>query len=209
MRHAFIDTYADLNTPLHKFSARIKVIFFIIFLLTVIFTPIKQKVLFLLYGAIISFLIYVSKIPLRFICKRIMEIAPFIIIMLTSTLFRKQGYILFFICTVKAILTILLALIISSTTRFSQLLEALSGLKVPGLFIHLLSFMYRYSFILEDQLLKTRRAYESRNINNKNNFRKVKILSNILGNLFIRAYERSERVYLAMCARGYENEKNN
>jgi cobalt/nickel transport system permease protein len=89
------------------------------------------------------------------------------------------------------------------------LLEALRQLKVPKLFIQLLSFMYRYSFLLEDQLLRCRRAYDSRNINGKNNFRKARIFSNILGTVFIRTYERAERLYLAMCARGYENEKNN
>jgi cobalt/nickel transport system permease protein len=104
-------------------------------------------------------------------------------------------------------LAIVLILVASSTTKLSHLLETLKQFKVPNIFINLLSFMYRYSFLLEDEFLRTSRAYQSRDINNKNNFRKVKILSNILGTLFIRTYERAERVYLAMCSRGYDNEK--
>jgi cobalt/nickel transport system permease protein len=68
--------------------------------------------------------------------------------------------------------------------------------------------MYRYLFLLEDQLLRTKRAFESRNIN-KNGFKNIRALSNVLGTLFIRTYERAERIYMAMCARGYDGEKNN
>ena len=207
MKHAFIDTYADLNTPLHKFNAKTKIIFLVTILLLIIFSPIRYFALFLLYGLVVAALIYLSKVPLRFIFKRVAEIAPFIIIISISALFKKQGYILFLNCTVKAILAIVLILVASSTTKFSHLLETLKQFKVPNIFINLLSFMYRYSFLLEDEFLRTSRAYQSRDINNKNNFRKVKILSNILGTLFIRTYERAERVYLAMCSRGYDNEK--
>jgi len=207
MKHAFIDTYADLNTPLHKLSAKIKIIFLLFFLLLIIFSPIRYIALFLLYGLVGAALIYLSKVPLRFIFKRIAEIAPFIIIISISALFKKQGYILFLNCTVKAILAIVLILIASSTTKFNHLLETLREFKVPNIFIHLLSFMYRYSFLLEDEFLRASRAYQSRNINSKDNFSKVKTLSNILGVIFIRTYERAERVYLAMCSRGYDNEK--
>ena len=207
MKHAFIDTYADLNTPLHKLNAKTKIILLFAILLLIIFSPIRHFTLFLFYGLAVAALIYLSRVPLRFIFKRVAEIAPFIIIISISTLFKKQGYILFLNCTVKAILAIVLILIASSTTRFSHLLETLRQFKVPNIFIHLLSFMYRYSFLLEDEFLRISRAYQSRNINNKDNFSKVKILSNILGTIFIRTYERAERVYLAMCSRGYDNEK--
>jgi len=207
MKHAFIDTYADLNTPLRELNARIKIILLVIFLLLIILTPIRFAVLFLLYGLVVISLAYLSKVPSGFIFKRFIEALPFILIISASTLLKKQGYILFFNCTVKAILAILLILIISSTTKFSNLLEALKSLGIPRVFIHLLSFMYRYSFLLEDQFLRISRAYESRNINNKNNFKKAKILSNILGTIFIRTYERAEKVYLAMCARGYDHEE--
>jgi cobalt/nickel transport system permease protein len=207
MKHAFIDTYADLNTPLHKLNAKTKIIFLAVILLLIIFSPIRYFALFLLYGLVVAALIYLSKVPLRFIFKRVAEIAPFIIIISISALFKKQGYILFLNCTVKAILAIALILIASSTIKFNHLLETLRQFKVPHIFIHLLSFMYRYSFLLENEFLRASRAYQSRNINNKDNFSKLKVLSNILGTLFIRTYERAERVYMAMCSRGYDNEK--
>jgi len=88
-----------------------------------------------------------------------------------------------------------------------QLLEALNQLRVPSLFVRILSFMYRYSFLLEDEFLRKRRAYESRRAGNSNNFRKARIFSNIIGTVFVHTYERAERIYLAMCARGYIGEE--
>lgn len=207
MKHAFIDIYADLNTPLHKLNTKVKIISWVTFLLLIISFPIRYAIL--PYGLVIIILIYLSKVPLKFIFNRLLEMAPFIIIIGLSALFRKQGVALFFNCTIKAALAVILTLIIFSTTKFTQLLGALKQFKVPSIFIYLLSFMYRYSFLLEDQLLRAKRAYESRSINNKNNFKKVKILGNILGSIFIRTYERSERIHLAMCARGYTDEQNN
>lgn len=209
MRHAFIDTYAGLDTPLHKLGARIKVIFLFAFLLLIILTPIGFRGLFLLYASAVIALAYLSRVPVTFILKRVTEALPFILIISLSALLRKQGHILFLSCTIKALLAVVLVLVVSLTTKFTCLLAALKDLKVPGIFISLLSFMYRYSFLLEDQLLRTNRAYASRNINNKKKFNKFRILSNILGATFIRTYERAERVYLAMCARGYDYEKDN
>ncbi len=209
MKHAFIDAYANLNTPLHRLNTKAKIIGLFILLLTVIFTPIQFIAWFIFYGLIVLVLIRLSRVPLGFIGKRILELLPFIIIISLSGLFRRQGFLIFFNCTVKAFLALLLVIILSSTTKFQGLLEALKEMRFPKLFILLLSFMYRYSFLLEDQFLRTMRAFESRNINQNNNFTKVKILSNILGVVFILTFERAERLYLAMCARGYDYEKSN
>lgn len=204
MRHAFIDSYTDFKTPLHRLNSKLKIILWIAFLLLIILSV--PGPLILLYAAIISILAYLSKIPLKFIGKKFLEILPFIVIIALSALFKKGGVALFLNCMIKATLAITLTLIVFSTTKFTQLLQALKEFRIPGLFIYLLSFMYRYSFLLEDEFLRARRAYESRNVSNKNDFKKARIFCNILGAIFIRAYERAERVYLAMCARGYANE---
>lgn len=209
MRHAFIDNYAGLSSPLHRLNTKVKIISLIIFLLIIILTPIKYILFFYLYGLIIIILMRLSKIPFSFLLKRAIHLFPFIVIISLTALFQEKGTILFFNCFVKAVLASLSVLIISSTTRFNLLLGALEELKTPRIFISLLSFLYRYSFLLEDQSLKTRLAYISRNINNKNRFVNVRILSNILATLFVRTYERAERVYLAMCARGFNDEENN
>lgn len=204
MHHSFVDIYADLDTPLHKIDPKKKIVFLAVFLLAVILTPIKMEGLFLLYGMVAAGLVHISKIPLRFIIKRLLEIIPFVIVISLSLLFKKGGGLIFLGCAVKAALAVLLVLLISSTTKFNELLQALRELRLPKLLIDLLSFMYRYSFLLEDRFLMAKRAYESRNAGGGSNFTAVRILSNVLGSIFIRTYERAERIYLAMCARGYD-----
>jgi cobalt/nickel transport system permease protein len=69
--------------------------------------------------------------------------------------------------------------------------------------------MYRYIFVLEDEFLRMQRAFQSRSLGNKKGWFLTRSFANMVGVLFIRAYERAERIYLAMCARGYnENESN-
>jgi cobalt/nickel transport system permease protein len=65
--------------------------------------------------------------------------------------------------------------------------------------------MYRYFFVLVDELEKMLRAVKLRSFKN-NRFKTFSILANIVGVLFIRSYERSERVYNAMSMRGFDGE---
>ncbi len=207
MKHAFFDSCADLDTPLHKINARVKIIALFIFLFAVVLTPIRQVALFIGYTLIVATLFYLSGVPLKLLLAKLVEILPFIALIAIPALFRKSGYLLFLNCIAKAVLAVSLVLIISFTTKFTELLGALRQLRFPRLLVDLLSFMYRYSFLLEDQILRVRRAYESRSAGDAKARFKVRVLSNILGTVFIRTYERAERVYLAMCARGYAHEK--
>ena len=93
--------------------------------------------------------------------------------------------------------------LLMASTDFSQLLKAFEKLHVPGVLLMVISFMYRYLFVIEDELMKMRLAKDSRTIGGSKWFH-LKAQANMLGVLFIRAYERAEKVYLAMCARGFE-----
>ena len=139
-------------------------------------------------GAATALLWGLARLPLRLAAKRLMQLAPFLVVIALSALFRKDGGILI------------------STTRFVRILEALRQLHVPVLLVDLLSFMYRYTFVLEDQVLRARRAAEARSSRPVPWRMRWRVFSHILGAVLIRTYERAERVYLAMCARGYHHE---
>ena len=66
----------------------------------------------------------------------------------------------------------------------------------------LLSFMYRYIFILTDEVLRMKQARDSRSFGGKWRWQ-IKTVGNMVGTLFLRSYERGERVYAAMAARGF------
>lgn len=86
------------------------------------------------------------------------------------------------------------------------LLEALAGLRVPGLFVSLVAFTLRYTEVLADEgrrMLVARRARGFAPRPRVLDRRSIATYGQLLGVLLTRAKERSERVYLAMLSRGY------
>ena len=62
--------------------------------------------------------------------------------------------------------------------------------------------MYRYSFILVDEIQRMKRARDSRCFGGKW-LRQTKTIGHMVGTLFLRSFLRGERVYMAMLSRGY------
>lgn len=177
---------------------------------------------FALYGTLIAILIILSKVPLTFILKRSLVIIPFVLMTAIFIPFFKKGEIaggysfgtfkvtltydgimIFWNVLVKAYLCILSMILLVASTKLSNLLKALEKLRLPPIFIMILSFMYRYIFVVVDELMKMRQAKEARTINGSR-WLHFKTLTNMIGVLFVRTYERAESVYLAMCARGFD-----
>lgn len=205
MHHSFSDEFADLDSRLSRLPVKPKIISCLIFVILVGVTPISIKPAFLAYSLIVVLFIFASKIPPVFLIKRLLAILPFAALVAISAPFvQKQGWAIFISCLVKAALIILALILLIQTSRFNNLLKALGSLKVPGLIITLLSFMYRYLFVLEDEILRKKRALNARSAGRRD-WRLMKSTANMAGSLFIHTYERAERIYLAMCARGYES----
>ena len=102
----------------------------------------------------------------------------------------------------NSFLIVFALILLVETTKFHDLLKGISRLGVPHIFLLLLSFIYRYFFVLIDEAERMLRAAKLRT------FRKLslKTMGKILGVLFIRSYERSERIYYAMCSRGFDGD---
>jgi cobalt/nickel transport system permease protein len=92
------------------------------------------------------------------------------------------------------------------STGFDKLLKLFTSLRVPPVMVQLFSLTYRYFFVSVHEAQSVLMAKEARTYVSKRtmNMRSLKDLGGILATLFIRTYERSERVYLAMKARGFE-----
>jgi len=73
----------------------------------------------------------------------------------------------------------------------------------PKIFTVLASFMYRYSFIMIDEMQRMSRAKDSRGFGGRW-FWQLKVLGHMVGTLFLRSFYRAERVYFAMLSRGYQ-----
>jgi cobalt/nickel transport system permease protein len=105
----------------------------------------------------------------------------------------------------KAWLSILFLILLTSTTTFSNILKALEHLKMPRVLVMIMSFMYRYIFVLTDEVMRMKQARDSRNFGEGGRrLWQIRTVGNMIGTLFIRSYERGERVYAAMVARGFD-----
>lgn len=208
MQHSYIDKYADLDSFIHRIDPRAKIIAFFIFILFIVLTNPTAYLSFLLYSLLILILLFISRIPISFIFKKSLVVIPFVLLISIFIPFIKgrDGLTLFCGIAMKSYLSILSMILLTSSTKFTNFLKGLEGLKIPKIFIMIISFMYRYLFLMVDEVQRMQRAKESRTFGKISRRRTIKTLSNIVGVLFVRSYERAERVYLAMCSRGFEGE---
>ena len=224
MKHSFIDKYSDLDSLIHRLDPRTKFIASLAFIVLVVLTPIRNWQAFALYFGLIATCLAISKLPHLYVLKRSLVIFPFVLMIAIFIPFFKpgevvgsyniwlwkvsvtyDGLLILANVAVKAWLCILSLILLSATTRFGDLLKGLKQLGVPEVIVLILSFMYRYIFVLVDEVMRMRRARDSRNFGG-GRLRQLKTIGNMIGTLFIRSYERGERVYAAMLARGFDGE---
>lgn len=223
MEHDFIDRYSNLGSLIHRLDPRTKLIATIAFILVVVITPISKWPAFVAYFIFVSTLILASRLPPLFVAKRALLIVPFVLMIGIFNIFRpgepmvtfhlwhwqvsitREGLLVLQNISTKALISSLALVLLSSTTSFSNLLRGLQMLKMPKVLVMTLSFGYRYMFVLVDEAMRMWRARESRNFGGRWIWR-VRTIGNMIGTLFIRSYERGERVYAAMLSRGYEGE---
>jgi cobalt/nickel transport system permease protein len=86
---------------------------------------------------------------------------------------------------------------------FQELLSTLRRWRCPLVLIAMLGFMYRYTFILWDELRRLQNARAARDFGRGPWWRVWTINSQMIGLLLLRAMERAERTHRAMLARGW------
>jgi cobalt/nickel transport system permease protein len=102
----------------------------------------------------------------------------------------------------KATLSVLAATVLAATTEPRELLRGLERLRLPQVLVQILMFMIRYADVVGGELHRMRVARESRGFRG-GRLGALRVLGPAVGSLFVRTYERGERVHLAMLSRGY------
>jgi cobalt/nickel transport system permease protein len=119
------------------------------------------------------------------------------------------GLLRFVSILIRSWLSVQMAILLVAVARFPDLIHALEHLRIPAILTTIIAFLYRYLFVLADEVFRLMRARESRAaaVPGKRSGGSVAwragIAGNMAGQLFLRSYERSDRVYNAMLARGY------
>jgi cobalt/nickel transport system permease protein len=120
-----------------------------------------------------------------------------------------EGLRLFGTIALKSWISVQAALLLAFTTPFHELVDGLRALRLPRIMVAIISFMYRYLAVLSDEathMLRARAARSgARDGRGGGSLRwRAAVTGRMAGSLFIRSYERSERIYAAMQARGFE-----
>lgn len=144
-----------------------------------------------------------STIPPRFLIRRMLRLEIFVVGMAALLMLRPNGMEIFAAVLVKSTLCLLALVLFSNTTPFSESLTLLKRLRTPTLVVTLLALMYRYLFLFVDELERMRRARASRTFANWR-AQVWQSHASIVSQLFIRSIERAERIFAAMCARGWQ-----
>lgn len=211
----YMDTLAGRDSALHRLDPRVKLITSLFFIATVVsFDKYSLSALmpFFIYPVV---LICQGDLPAGYILKKLLIVSPFAVLIALfnpaldrSILFSvgpfgvSGGWVSFFSIVIKFFLTVSAALILISSTGFNSVCLALSKLGVPKPFVVQLLFFFRYIFVLADEAGRMFRAWSLRSSGAKAMDRETFV--SFVGQLLLRALDRAERVYLAMCSRGFD-----
>lgn len=204
MKHSFIDRYAELDSPLHALEARTKIVGFTALTAAVLMLPPAAGTSFLLFFFLVAILMGVSQIPLEFIAGRTLMILPFVLLAAIAAPWRNDiGFTWFSALLTRSLLCLVFLVLLTNTTRFAELLRGLRRMGVPRVLVLNLGFLYRYIFVLADEIMRMRLASECRRVGRLPLRRELSLLTSMLGTLLLRSFERAERMYQAMLSRGY------
>ena len=188
---------------LHRLSAGFKLAAALALILTVVLWPRGQGTALLAVAVFLVVLVFASRISWWFLLKRMLLLEPLVLGVAGLMLLQPDGLMRCALAMSRANLCLLVTLLLSQTTPATEMLRVLQRLRVPWLFISTLTLMHRYLFVLADEAERMRRARASRTFTPQRRFQ-WRTLATVVGQLFVRASERAERIYEAMCARGWK-----
>ena len=126
------------------------------------------------------------------------------IISLTIT---DTGMLNFYSIIIKSFLSIAVITAMVSSSKEREIFYSLRKFRLPGIFVMTMFLMYRYIFLFRDELNTGRKAINAR-IFKKTYFSYNRKVSYLVGNIFLRTFDRAENIYKAMAARGFDGNFN-
>lgn len=207
--------YVHQHSPVHRLAPEAKIVAALAFTIVVVATPREGVPAFGGYALLIVALAVLARVPALWLAKRSLIELPFVATALLLPFFAAgpsvdvlgvrvahEGLWGGWNILVKGTLGVLIALLLAATTRARDIMTGLDRLRLPQAITQIAMFMLRYLEVLADEARRMRIARVSR-LDDPRFLWQVKGFATGLGTLFLRAFERGERVFLAMRSRGY------
>ncbi len=223
------DRYHETESFVHRLDPRIKVVVTVVFILSNALLPDGAWIAFGLSWLFLLCANILSNLGVAFTLKRSFVALPFALVAIT-VLFGTHGQVLtsfhflawdltitniglmrFVTILIRSWLSVQMAILLVATASFPDIIHALEHLRIPSILTTIIALLYRYLFVLGDEVFRLMRAREARSAaaaapgqrSGGSAIWRARVAGHMAGQLFLRSYERSDRVYNAMLARGY------
>jgi cobalt/nickel transport system permease protein len=203
------------HSPVHRAPAHLKLLALLVFMLVVVATPKQWYAAYAVYLGVLLVVVGVSTVPPTYLLKRMLVEVPFLFFALLMPFIAtgprtdvlgvsvsQAGLLGAWALLAKGTIGVLASLTLAATTEPRDILSGLDRLHFPHQLVEIMGFMVRYVDVVTDEMRRMRIARDSRGFTARD-VRHWPVLARSAGALFIRSYERGERVHLAMLSRGY------
>ncbi|KRF36602.1 cobalt ECF transporter T component CbiQ [Nocardioides sp. Soil805] len=204
------------HSPVHRAPAHLKLVALLGFMLVVVATPSDWYAAYAVEALLLLGVVALSRVPVTYLAPRMVIEVPFAVFALLMPFLAhgprtevlgltvsEPGLHAGLALLVKGTIGVLASLTLASTTEPQEVLRGLQRLRMPDLIVQIMGFMIRYLDVVTAELGRMMVAMRSRGCDPRSP-RQWPTLARAMGALFIRSYERGERVHLAMLSRGYD-----
>jgi cobalt/nickel transport system permease protein len=228
----FLDPFQEISSPIHELDSRVKLVLSLAFIFTTALIPHGVWPVYIFLLTIDFSIIILSRLGVAYVLKRSALAFPFVLAALPVIFTMKgdplakfmlghwpltisvQGVARFISITLKSWISIQTAIVLASSTPFPELLMAMRAIRIPRLLVAIFGLMWRYLFVLVDEALRLMRARLARSGDSgreglktgRSIYWRGQVTGGMAGSLFLRAIERSDRIYNAMISRCYDGE---
>lgn len=200
---------------MHRLPPQCKLAAVLTFVLIVVTTPATAFWAFGGYAALLAVVALIARVPFSAVVRRMVVEVPFVAFAILLPFISgdervdvlgvsvsESGMLGAWNILAKASLGVIASILLAATTEPRTLLLGIERLHMPAQMVQIMQFMFRYTDVIGSEMHRMRIARESRAFQSRD-VRQLKVVAQSAGALFIRSYERGERVHLAMLSRGY------
>ncbi|MEW5958096.1 MAG: cobalt ECF transporter T component CbiQ, partial [Chloroflexota bacterium] len=205
------DRYETGHSLFHRLDPRVKVVITVLFIISNVILPDGAWPAFILAWGLVLAVNILAELRWDYALKRSFIALPFALAAITSIFTlpgepvltvslgswqvtaSDAGLIRFASIVVRSWLSVQMAILLTASTQFPDLMHALRHLRVPSLLVAVISFMYRYLFVLADEAMRLLRAREARSARPAGGggggtvFWRARVAGNMVGQLFLRS----------------------
>jgi cobalt/nickel transport system permease protein len=203
-------------SPVHRLDPRAKVVGLLGVTVVAVTTPLSAWPVYLACATALAGVAALAGVGPRTIWRRGRFVIPLVLFVAVFLPFVRggeqvelgplsvsaAGLAAFAAVSVKAVLGTVSAILLGATTTFPSTLRALEALRLPRLLVLIAGFVYRYLFVVVDEVQRMRAALAARGYRPRSALQ-AGAVGRVATALFLRTHSRGERVYLAMLSRGY------